>query len=119
MPVGPATAPLPPAKSRRSVPLLAAAGIAVGAGLLSCVLGIAVGATGAGTAKPVISYRPSPVVSTVTETKTVEVTPSPTAPAPPPAPPAPVINEGTWTVGVDFPAGRSKASPARCRSTSA
>lgn len=42
--------------------------------------------------------------------------PSPTKAAPPPPPPPVTIDDGTWTVGEDFPAGRylAKGAPADC-----
>jgi hypothetical protein len=90
---------------RRSVPLLFAVLVGVGAVLISCLGGVAVGSSGS-TTKQVVSYKPSPypVVSTVTVTKTVEAKPAAPA-APPPPPPAATISSGEWIVGDDFPAG--------------
>ena len=49
-----------------------------------------------------------PVVSVVTTTVTIPAEQTTTQPPSPPAPPAPTkptIGEGTWTVGMDMPAG--------------
>lgn len=85
-------------QSRRSVSLTLA--VIVGAGVAAAffVGGIAVGTDGA--MRPA---APVPVVSTVTVIRTVEAKPA--APAAPPQPAAPTIADGTWSVGVDFPAG--------------
>ncbi len=55
---------------------------------------------------------PYPVVSTVTVTQTVLVTPSPAATTAPAPPPSPTIQDGTWTVGTDFPAGTYRTTGA-------
>lgn len=95
------TEPMKPPKRKRTVPLFVAILGALGVGLVSCVAG---NATGGGTPKAApapaastvtkVVQAPAPAASTVTITKEA-------------APPAPKdkIEDGTWTVGTDFPAG--------------
>jgi hypothetical protein len=108
---------MPPAggqpKSERSVPLLVAILGGAGLFLVSCLGGVGIGAAGSGTTKaapaPQAStvtktvQRPAPAGSTVTVTVTVK---------PKPPEPANKIEDGSWTVGEDFPAGVYKVTGA-------
>lgn len=102
----------PSRKSRRSVPLIATIGIALGVGLVSCIIGAAIGGAGTHTntaatangVKTVISIQPSPVISTVTKTVTVTQ-----APAAPPPPPTALSQDGTYLVGTDIQPGTYRA----------
>jgi hypothetical protein len=124
-PLPPGSVPLssgfvPRPRSARTVPLIAALLIAAGSAVVFCLGGVFVGVAGTNSAKPQVSYVPSPypVVSTITVTQTVQVTPSaaattaPAPPPPPPPPPSPTIQDGTWTVGTDFPAGTYRTTGA-------
>jgi hypothetical protein len=108
----------PAQRPRRSVPLIVAVFIAAGAGVVFCLGGVLVGAASTQSAKPQISYAPSPYpvvsVSTVTVTKTVAVTPSP--PPPPPGPATTLENDGVYLVGSDIAPGtyRAKVTSNNC-----
>jgi hypothetical protein len=94
----------PTAKPRRTLPAIPTIIIGVAAALAFCVAGCA-GKTAAG--------APAPAASTITPTVTA---PAPAA-SPAVAPPASTtIQEGTWTVGTDFPAGtyRTTGSGSDC-----
>jgi hypothetical protein len=65
-----------PRRSTRTVPLVVAVIIAAGSAIVFCLGGLIVGVAGTTSAKPQVSYAPSPypVVSTITVTQTVPVT---------------------------------------------
>jgi hypothetical protein len=106
--------PIAPASAGRSLRpvLLAAGGLLLGVMLGAGVTYAAVGKSADPTPVAVAAAEPT----TVYVTKTVILTVAPTTPAaattaaaPPPPPPAPTIDDGTWTVGEDIPAGTYKA----------
>jgi hypothetical protein len=115
-------AAMPPSSTStasRSRPLLLAAsglvaGLILGAGATyAAVAGNAGNSTPAAAAAPATStvYVTVTVAAPTTATTTTAA-PATTSPAPPPPPPTPTIQEGTWTVGEDFPPGTYKTSNA-------
>lgn len=103
-------APTPAGRNLRPV-LFGAAGLLLG---LALGVGVTFAAVGSGTdPSPVAAAAAEP--TTVYVTETVVLTAAPTTPAaattaaaPPPPPPAPTIEDGSWTVGEDIPAGTYK-----------
>lgn len=112
----------PPRKTRTTMPLLGALGLAGLALVVGCIGGIAIG-TGVDD-KPAAKSTPgaaaaqtSAAPATSAATPTTAAAPTSAVPPPPPPPPAaPTISDGTWTVGEDFPAGtyRVNNAPGDC-----
>jgi hypothetical protein len=104
----------PPAAPRKKRALLGFA-VITGVLLVGCCGGYAIGSAGEPEPQVISSPSPYPVTvvgsaagTAVAPAATAAVTstqPSPTKAAPAPAP---TIDEGTWTVGDDFPAGTYK-----------
>ena len=72
---------------------------------LLCISGVML-ASGRGS--PGTTASPSPVVVYSYLTAPAAVTTAPPTSPPPPA--APTVQDGTWTVGLDFPAGKYRAT---------
>lgn len=86
------------------MPTILAAGLAAGGILVGCVVGLAIGATRDLTSPAAISAAgtdsPPPP-----GTAFPAIPPPPTTIPAPAAPAAPSVDDGTWTVGIDLPAG--------------
>lgn len=117
--------PTPRPHRRRMHPFVIV-GIVLAALLVVCGGGVgAVGLLSAGQDKApqaAVSAQPTHTRDTSTGTPSAGLStaaaeaPSPTKAAPPPPPPPVTVEDGTWTVGEDFPAGRylTKGAPADC-----